>query len=215
MLIQGSVGPQATTTSVSPSVSPNLRMGNMGDAIFSELQPRYYESTYRRASFSGANQSVVTTAFTAGLGTTYTGGLVLSNPFGNTYNVVLTKVGVAFVVAQTNAAVIGVAAGQSSTALSGTLTSVAPSSDLIGSGVTPTAQLYSSASITLPVAPVLKRIIGAVDTGALTVATFGSGIVDLEGGIILPPGGFATIYSSATGTASSFFGSMAWCEVPI
>jgi len=122
---------------------------------------------------------------------------------------------VAFVVAQTNAAAIGVAAGQSSTALSGTLTSVAPSSDLIGSGAQPTAQLYSSASITLPVTPVLKRIIGAVDTGALTVGTFGSGIVDLEGGIILPPGGFATIYSSATGTASSFFGSMAWTEVPI
>jgi len=206
------------TTSLAPSSTGGypLRQGNLGEAIVSELHGRYYEQTYRLASFAGGTAGVVATALSTGLATTYTGGLVLYNPYGNSYNLVLQKVGVSFVLAQTNASAIGIMTGQSSTALSGTLTAMNMQSSLVGSGANPTGILYSSASITLPVAPILRNIIGTVDTGALTVGVSGiPGTTDFEGSIILAPGAFACIYSSAAGTASSLIATMQWEEVPL
>lgn len=176
-----------------------------------------YQSAVLQRIFSGGNQAVVATALSAGVPTTYTGGLVLANPTNSTVNLVLNKVAAAFVVAQSSAAVIGLGLGISASALSGTLTAVPSiSNNLSLTPPTPQGLLYSSASITLPTAPVLSRIIGAVDTGALTVDTVKAPLIlDVQGGVILPPGGFACILSSAAGTASSFFGSFAWSEVAV
>lgn len=215
MIINGYVGPTATKTSLGSGTNPALRLGNMGDAVVSELEPRYYEATYRGMAFSGANQALVGTAIATGLTATYTGGLVLSNTFGNPVNVVLTKVAYGAALVQTNASVIGLMVGQSSTALAGTVTSVTPTSDLVGSGIAPYAVLASSASITLPTTPVLKRVLGFLGTGAVTVDQTTLTVVDLEGSIILPPGGYCAFYSSAAGTASSLIFSMSWIEVPL
>lgn len=216
MQIQGTIGPVATSASLSAGSQQNVRMGNMGELIKSDLHGRYYEQAYRKSSFGGSTGGVVATALAAGLVTAMTGGLVLANPVGNSFNLVLQKVGISFVLAQTNASTIGIMVGQSSTALSGTLTSMTPRCKNIGSNAAPTGLLYSSASITLPVAPTLDTILGTVDTGALTVSTSGvSGTTDLEGSIILPPGAFAAIYSSAAGTASSLIAAFGWEEVPI
>jgi hypothetical protein len=146
--------------------------------------------------------------------TTYTGGLVLANPIASTVNLRIQKAKASFIVAQTNAAVIGLGIGFSATALAGTLTAVA---SLPGNnGATPAVAqglLYSSASITLPAAPYLARILGTVNTGALTTGVANLGLeADLQGSIILPPGGYAVFLSSAAGTASSFFGSFVWVE---
>ena len=163
--------------------------------------------------FSGGNQAVVATALSAGVPTTYTGGLVLYNPLASPVNLILQEVRVAFVVAQTNAAVIGLGLGTSGTALAGTLTAVPSFNNNPGSSNTANGLLYSSASIALPVAPYLARIIGAVDTGALTTGVTGSGLaLALNGGVLLTPGSFAVILSSAAGTASSLFASFVWVE---
>lgn len=183
--------------------APNLSLGQYANAaggISGQL-------------FQGGNQAVVATAFTAGVPTTYTGGLVLANPPTSTVNVRIQQVKAAFIVAQTNAAVIGLGIGYSTTALSGTLTAVPslpgnPASTAVAQGL-----LYSSASITLPAAPYLARIVGALDTGAITTGVSNSGIaLDIQGSIILPPGGYAVFLSSAAGTASSFIGSFVWVE---
>lgn len=175
----------------------------------------YVYATQTGTLYAGGNQAVVATAMTAGVPTTYTGGLVLANPPSNTgVSLVLQRVQVAFDVAQTNAAVISLGLGYSSTALTGTLTAITPQNQNPGSSNVATGKLYSSASITLPVAPFLARVIGSVDTGALTVAVNAASLaLDLDGGVLLPPGGFACILSSATGTASSMIANFVWVEV--
>jgi hypothetical protein len=178
------------------------------------LHGRYYQPANLGRLFSGGNQAPVPTALPAGLTESYTGGLVLYNPVGSGVNVALLLAEYALVVAQTNAASIGLAVGQSATAPTGTLTAIAPVPGVVGSSATPEALLYSSAAITLPVVPTLVRNLGVCDTGALTTGPSGAaGLSDLGGSIILPPGGFACFVSTAAGTASSFLGAFTWEEI--
>ena len=210
MLIQGQVGVLATTQSIAPATQSVARQGNMGELIVSELHGRYYEANYRRSLFNGAIVSQVTTV---GLATTYTG-LCLSNPIGSTVNLVLNKVGYAFVVAFAAGAAVGIMTGFNSGTNVTHTTPVTPRSQFFGVGATGTGLLDSSA--TLPTAPTLNTILGAGLTGAITTTPFGlGGVVDLEGSIILPPGAYAAIYTStASGAASGAF-SFQWEEIPL
>ena len=177
----------------------------------------YYSAAIQGNLYRGGNQAAVATAMTAGVPTTYTGGLVLSNPIASAVNLVVQSASAAFVVAQTNAAVISVGACYSPiTAIAGTLTAVPVQAAVVGATTANAkGKLYSSASITLPAAPVVSVIVGAVNTGALTVAPDASPLrADIQGSMVIPPGGHAVFLSSATGTASSFFGSFTWLELP-
>jgi hypothetical protein len=165
--------------------------------------------------FAGGNQAVVATPFTAGLGTTYTGGLMLYNPVASTVHLSILQVGFGFVVAQTNAAMIGLGVAQSTSALGGTLTVVPNVNQQVGNAATATGVMYSSASITLPAALTPARNLTVVGTGALTVSNNGAyQLYDIWGGIELLPGGYCCFTSSAAGTASSFFGGFVWEEIP-
>lgn len=212
MQIQPQVGTIATTTSLgNGTLAPNVRAGNMGELIKSDLQPRYYESNYRRAMFNAANQA--TTATTAGLATTYTG-LVLSNPIGSTVNLIVTKVGYSFGVAFTAAAAIGVMVGYNSGTNVTHTTPSTPRSSFVGVGAAGVGLVDVAA--TLPTAPVVHTIFGTGLTGAITTEEAVSAeIVDMEGSIILPPGAYAAIYTSTASGAASFIGSIAWTEVPV
>lgn len=112
MLIQGQVGPIASTTSLSAGVQATARMDNLGGLVATQLFPRYYEITYRRNMYTGANQAGVTTS--AALSTSYTG-LVLQNPVGNLFNLVVTKVGYSFTVAPAAAVAVGLMTGVNAT----------------------------------------------------------------------------------------------------
>lgn len=216
MIIQGQVGALSTSSSLPSGQQAIARLGNMGDVIMSELHGRYYEATYRKSMFTGATQAVIATATSAGLTTSVTGLPVLYNPIGNTYNVVLTKIGYSFLIAQPSAAsIIGIATGyNATTAVSGTLTSVSPKNRFLN-GPAPTAAMYFSAAITLPTTPTLDVVLGYVGTGAITTNTNVPSLFDLEGSIILPPGGFAQLYTSAASATSSLLCSFQWEEVPV
>jgi len=177
---------------------------------------KYFQPAASLRAYRGGNQAAVATAMSAGLPTTYTGGLILYNPLASTSVLAINRVSFLFIVAQTNVSAIGLGLGYSgSVAPTGTLTVVASRSSNVGSSA-PTAQgvLYSSASVTLPVAPYLGRLLGTVDTltPALGVGS-GTGTFDIAGGIILQPGAFCCFTSTAAGTASSFLGEFAWEEV--
>lgn len=210
MVLQGQVGPLATSASLAPGIQPVLRLGNMGDAIASELHGRYYETNYRKALFNGAIVGQVTTV---GLATTYTG-LCLSNPVGSLVNLVLNKCGFAFIVAFAAGSVIGLMTGSNSGTNVTHTTPVTPRSQFFGSGPSGTGLLDSSA--TLPTAPTLNTILAAGLTGAITTTPFGcAGVVDLEGSIILTPGAYCAFYTSTiSGAAGSAF-SFTWEEVPL
>jgi len=205
-----------------PSVSspaPNtvaLRAGNVNQLITDELYGPQYEAAYRGQSFWGANQAVVATALQTGLTATATGGLILSNPIGNTKNLVVRSVSIGLLVAQTNASIMGLMiASSASVAIAGTLTVVA-SQPALPFGPAASGVLYSSASVTLQSTPILARVIGSFGTGALTTQTSsGIGPIDLQGGLILQPGSACAFYGTGAGTASSLLFSYVWTEVPI
>jgi len=209
MLSQGQVGPIASTAD---GVQVALRAGKLGDQIVSELHGRYYEGAYRRARFNAANQTGVAT--TVGLATTYTG-LVLSNPVGSSVNLVLEKVGVAFPVAVAAGLVYGLMVGyHASTDVTHTTPSTTLRNSFVGVGAAPVGKVDTAA--TLPTAPTVSHVFGAVGTAAITApATLPPCFYDIEGSIILPPGAYAAIFTSAASGALGFLGSFAWEEVAV
>jgi hypothetical protein len=176
----------------------------------------YYPAAINGTLFHGGNQAPVTTAMSAGLPTTYTGGLVLANPIASDNNLILQRATAAFSEASPNGAVISVAIGHAPTTnVSGTLTTVPvqnanPANDTNAEGV-----LYSSASVTLPAAPVVAALLGAVGTAAVSADVTGPPIqADLGGSLILPPGSYAVFASTAALSAHSFMGHFEWVELP-
>jgi hypothetical protein len=205
------VGPLTSTSSIAAGQQVVQRAGNMGEQIISELHGRYYETSYRRAMFNAANQAAATT--TVGLATTYTG-LCLSNPVGSPVNLVLNKVGYSFIVAFPAAAAIGLMCGYNSSTNVTHTTAGTPRSSFFGVGATGSGLVDTAA--TLPTAPVLTHIFAAGLTGAITTSSSnGTYVFDLEGGVILPPGAYAAIYTSTVSGTSGFFGSMQWEEIPV
>ena len=208
MLMQAQVGP--LSNKISDGTLPNLRLGNSGDLIVSEIQPRYYEAAYRGKTFVAANQTPAVTS--VAFATTYTG-LVISNPVGSGINVVLKKVAFATIVAFPAGSVIGLMTGYSVATFTHT-TPVTPKNTLVGTG--PSGLALVDAAATLPVTPTLHMVFASGLTGAITTeVTAGPNVIDLEGSVILPPGGFAAIYTSTASGAAALAASFMWDEVPI
>lgn len=207
MLIQGQVGPVASTTSLSAGVQATARLDNLGGLAATQLLPRYYETTYRRSMFTIANQTGITTS--AALSTSYTG-LVLQNPVGSQFNIVLTKVGYAFTVAPAAAVVVGLMTGVNTTTFTTNL--VVPRNRYVG-GITSIAVASTNTTIATPV---LETVLGTVLTGAITTQSQQAPtVVDMEGSLILTPGAFVAFYTSTASGASGFLGSFQWVEVPL
>lgn len=184
-------------------------------SVTNQQNGKYYWPAKSGNLYHGANQAVVATALTAGLPTTYTGGLVLHNPAASTVRLSILEASFAQILAETNPSQISLAVGISGTALSGTLTAITPQNALAGSTNVAQAKLYSSASVTLPVAPVLVRPLSSVATGAETVDQGVGSLSDIGGAIVLLPGSYCVFVSSAAGTASANFFGFTWTEVAI
>lgn len=185
------------------------RGGKQGDVITSDLHGRCYEQTLRGNRFGGSITGQVTTV---GAATTYTG-LVLSNPVGSSVNLVIDKVGVAFLVAFTAAASVGIMTGYNATTNVTHTTPAVVRNKKIGGAIG--YGLLDSAA-TLPTAPVLDVVLGEGLTGAITTTpSINSGLTDMEGSIILPPGAYAAIYTSTASGAASMSASFSWEEVAI
>ncbi len=207
MLSQGQVGP---ITSTADGVQVALRAGKLGEQIVSELHARYYETNYRRALMTAANQSGQTTS--VGFATTYTG-LCLSNPLGSGVNLVLTKVDVAFSIVPAAVMAVGVMTGYNGSTNVTHTTPGTPRSQFFGAGAVGAGLVDTAA--TLPTAPVLNTLLGSMGTAAITaVSEMPAFSRDLEGTIILPPGAYAAIYTSSASGASGLWASFSWEEVP-
>lgn len=217
MLIQGQVG--APAQSVSTGATPPIRQGQLGDVVVSELHGRYYEQTYRRNMYSGAISGatgLTATALGVITATAYTG-LALYNPPNSQVVCVLQKCGWALPIAPAAATVVSL--GQFySPGIPYTTTAVSAKNNYI-QGPAPTASLYSVAtfgiSSTAPVTTTPTHTLGWVGTVAATSTANQLTITDLEGSIVIPPGGGVCYYLSTVAQTNGFFGSFAWEEVPI
>lgn len=209
MLIQAQVGPAVSSTSLGSGTNPNLRLDNMGGLAATQLNPRYYETTYRRQMYTVSTLGNTPVATSAGLATTYTG-LVIANPTTSTVNVVVTKCGYASIVQQTSALAVGLMTGIGQSITAG----LTPRNRFVGS--VGSQCLASVGSLALPGTPVLETILGTIHTGALTTgAVLPMTNVDMEGSLILPPGAFCAFYTSSASVASSLHLSFQWVEVPL
>lgn len=202
MLLQGQVGPSTGAD----GNFPNARQGKTGDVIVSELNGRYYEQTSRQNVFNVATQAGQTTS--VGLATTYVG-LCLSNPVGNTKNLAILKVGMAVVVVPAAFQGFGLAVGYNASTNVTHTTPVTPKSSLFGTGASPTALADTSA--TLPTAPIYHTFVG--NSAAATSAPTNIAVLDLEGSLVIPPGGYVCTVTTTASGASGFLASFSWMEV--
>lgn len=204
--IAGQTGPASS----SDGAVGNLRLGRQNESIIQQLHGRYYETTFRGNMCSGANAAGVVT--TVGLATTYTG-LCLTNPVGSGVNAVLNKVGATALVVFPAAAILGIMAGYNPATAVTQTTPITPTNNFVGAAA---GKCLLASSVTLPTAPTLRAVIAAGLTGAITVETLAKPIlVDLEGSIILPPGGYAAWFTSTVSGAAGAAFSFQWEEVPI
>lgn len=206
MQIFNQVGPVATTTSIGAGTPVIMRAGQLGDTIISELHSPLYEQAYRRNRFAAASQAA--TATSVGLATAYTG-VALYNPIGSTVNLAIENVGAAFIVAPAAALAFGIAVGYNAVTAPSTVTAITPRNEFVGVGAAGQGLCYSIA--TLPTAPTVERILGSIAAAIFP----GQLAFEIKGGIVLPPGAYAILYTSAASGAAGFLGSFSWEEVPV
>lgn len=205
MLANGLVGVQQ----VGDGTNPIMRLGRQGEQIVQGLHGDYYESVLRGRVYSGGNPAGVTT--TVGAALTHTG-LCLTNPSGSGVNLVLNYVGIGELVAPAAAAIIAIATGfNSATAVTQT-TPITPQNNLVG-GVQGSGLLASA--VTLPTAPTVRQVLGAMGTAAATAFGLTLQQNELKGIIVIPPGGYACTFTSTASGASGMAFSFTWEEVPV
>jgi hypothetical protein len=210
MILQQQVGPLASNASIGAGTQVNVRAGNMGETIVSELHSKYYEAAYRKSIFSAGNQAAVATV---ALGTLANTGLVLSNPITSLVNLVLLKISYVNSVAVPTAGYLALETGYNSSTNVTHTTPATVYNNYIGLGSGGYGLVDVSA--TMPTAPVHR--LGLAHCGSLATTGYGllpTNVVDLDGSIILPPGGYIAYYTFATNTAAWFF-TYSWEEVPL
>lgn len=202
LLISGQVGPQVISDGVG---TQPLRQEKTGATVVQELHGRYFETTYRKAGFFVATQALTTT--TVGLATTHTG-LALSNPVGSGILLAINKVSMGQTTINSAVNQFALAVGYHGATNVTHTTPVTPRSLYFGVGSGPVA--LADVSSTLPSAPFYYMFLAITPTATTNP---NAALVDLEGSLILPPGGFLCTATQAASTAG-FWASFQWEEVP-
>jgi hypothetical protein len=200
--VYGRVGPQ--TPGGDGTYYP-LRLSKTGELVISGAHGKYAEAGRRGKLFGAANQAATTT--TVGLATTYTG-LVISNPAGSGVNLEILQVGVGLAAAPAAPSTIGLLAGWLAAGITAHTTPLTPFNEKfdLAAGLA-----KADAAATLVGTPTLVEVLMGGFTAA-TLPSVGPALIDVAGGIIVPPGGYCGIYTS---TVASIFGSFTWEEVPL
>ena len=166
-----------------------------------------YNATFNKRTFFAANQAGVTTS--AGLATTYTG-LCLSNPAASTVNLSPRRVSGALIVAPAALTAFGVIVGYSA---AGVVTHTTPLTSLqsmfVGGGTVP--QGLTDAACTIVGTPAWAIWLGLTPSATGVVAFS----LELQGSLLIPPGGYLAIGSTIAGPSSGLVASITWEEIPI
>lgn len=230
MIIQGQVGAVAKYADGSQP-GAGIRMGNQGDALVSELHGRFYEQAYRGNLYFGGTTSLTAinnaTFTTATTGVTATPIVGLYNPLSN---------------AATNLVVLQATLAATITALTATgggpyVWMVSTGNNAISTGNTPYnrktltaagsfAKVFGGAALTGMTGTLAAMAGSALGGGQYSNASFVgtaagppallAGFVEnLDGSLIVPPGGVLALMATTTPVAHSVTASLLWEEVPI
>ena len=183
------------------------RIGQQGDRMVSQLHGPLYEQALRLNMFFAANQAAQ--AVSVALTTTYTG-LCLSNPAGNTRNLVPRQVSIGVSVHQVALSCMGILGGYAAAGVVTHTTALTRYSCMLGNGVASTG--LADAACTIVGTPLVIMPFVSTDITTTGTPNKGGGIVDLGGSLIIPPGAYVAIY--ALTAVTGLFG-ITWEEVPV
>jgi hypothetical protein len=189
--------------------------GEFSEVLVTELQPRYYENTYRGQKFSAqvanANPTGVSTGILGAAGTPL---LLVWNPTGTGKNLVVVQTYIAIRNNGTVSPGSFVWSAGPTTPVTANLSQ--PLNMLTYQASGSVAKFVANAAATGLSALLYVRPIMGV--GAATTATttgFPQGYEETAGGLIVPPGCAAAIISTVTGTAAAVDAGIVWDEVAV
>lgn len=216
MLNQGQVGTVPTSNNAAGSYPVTLA-GPSGQAINSQLHGRHYFATRSGNIFFGSTLAAgVVIPFNAA---TLSAKFTLHNPANSGKNVELIDLNVLQVPGSALITGLGMGFQTNLTSGSGVPTSTTESAGLTMSGKvgtgTPSAKLYTAATLTNVAIANLAPILWLYNNVATTVITQGPTNYNFEGKIILPPDSLCTLVNSITGTQSAAAISISWGEYPV
>jgi hypothetical protein len=224
--VQGQVGPDV----LADGVPATLRLGRSAEAIVQELHGRFFETNYRSAVYSGGMglTSINNVTFTTGtLGATVTPIAGVYNPVGSAFNLVILQaiLGVTVTAATatgggpyvwaTSITTAAVTTGnnpfnrktlQPSGSVAKDLTNVAPT------GMTPNLAVRFASALT---GGLIKNISSVETAVGQNIGTAGVTVENIDGAIIVPPGGVLALLATTTPVAHSAVSGLLWEEVPV
>jgi len=187
------------------------RIGPANDLLVSALNGELYELSRLSNVFYAAHQAAYTPTSVALTATNL--GLIISNPAGNSKDLVMQAFSCKISVAQPAITLLGIQGGWSAAGVTSHNTPLVFGTDFaclnIGSGAKPTALVDSAATT---VNPRLLLPLGAAFTATALGADTPS-YIDLKGAIVVQPGGWVSLYTLTAGTMAVFAGFW-WTEVP-
>jgi len=224
--VTGRVGPDV----LADGAQAKFRAGRSAEAIVQELHGRFYETNYRGAVFSGGMglTSIANVTFTTGtLGATVTPIAGVYNPIGSAVNLAIlqallgitvtaaTATGGGPFVWATSITTAPITTGnnpfnrktlQPSGSAAKDLTNVAPT------GMTPNLAVRFASALTGG----LIKSISSVETAiGQNIGIPGVTVENLDGSIIVPPGGVLALLATTTPVAHSAVSGLVWEEVPV
>lgn len=223
MLVQGTTGP----VNFGDGVNPPVRQGRQGDIIVSELHGRYYEQNYRNnVYFTGHTAVQALSANTITLTATTTPILGIYNPSSSTVNAVVLQAMLNVVSNNlTSGAGPGAFVWAISTGNGAISTGLTPynSKTLIAAGsqvrgfAGATALTGLTNNLVVAAGSQLPSPSGLTYTTLVSTALLPSysGREDLDGSIIVPPGGVLALLNTTSSTVFSAVGRLTWEEVPV
>ena len=226
MLIQGTVAAGAASFSQTPGTVVPIRSGNLGDLIVSECHGRFYEQNYRGNLYTGGMTLTALSATTIGTTAAATPILGLWNNTSGTVNLVVLQVALTIVANNlTSGAGPGGFVWASSLGNSGLTNGLAPLNTKTLSSTGSQAKYFTPATTLAGLTNNLTIFAGAdmPSPSGLTYTTLAStalmpaytGLLNIDGGLIVPPGGLLALLNTVSSTTFSVYGRIIWEEVAL
>lgn len=223
--VKGTVG----EANLSPGASGIITLGRNGDIIASLLHGRWYEQNYRGRVFSGgmALTDISNATFTTGtLGATETPIAGVWNPANSPVNLVILRATLGVTITALQATGGGPYVWATSTGNGAISTGNAPmnrrtllkagsyAKDMCGVALTGlTNNLIVCCASALGGGSASKAAFLATQVAMQTIQI--ASVEDLEGALIVPPGGVLALLATTTPVAHSAVSALIWEEVPV
>ena len=223
MILNGQVGAPAQTYGT--GITPPFRQGQLGDSIVSELHGRFYEQSYRGNVYSTGMTATALTANTISLTATTTPILGVWNPASSTVNLVILQAGLeCFANNLTSGAAPGAFVWASSVGNAAISTGTAPLNrkTLVSAGSQAKGLCFQALTgltnnLVIFEGSDFGNMTGLTYTTLATTALQPSqgGVQNIDGAIIVPPGGVLALLNTTSSTTFSVAGRLVWEEVPL